>query len=212
MSYIAVLMLGIAVSLDGFGVGFAYGLRRLHIPPASLLVICASSAFSVFISMVAGMTIVQLFSLEVGSVLGSVLLIGVGVFLVWQSLQKADMMALPNSREEQINEKGFSYLSGMLREPHRADFDKSGVITGKEAMVLGIALAMDAFGAGFGAAMLGFAPLTTALGVGVIKMILITAGLQLGRRYAQNISGEWAAVFAGLVLIFLGVIHLFSFM
>lgn len=210
MSFVAVLMLGIAVSFDGFGVGFAYGLRRLHIPPASLLIICASSALSVFISMVAGRMIVQLFSPQFGSVLGSVLLIGVGIFLVQQSLQQGKLTALHNSRGEELNEKGLSYLSFMLREPYRADFDKSGVITGKEAMVLGIALAMDAFGAGFGAAMLGFAPLTTAVGVGVIKMILITVGLQLGKRYARNISGERAAVFAGLVLIILGVIHLFS--
>jgi len=210
MSFVAVLMLGIAVSFDGFGVGFAYGLRRLHIPPASLLIICASSALSVFISMVAGRMIVQLFSPQFGSVLGSVLLIGVGIFLVQQSLQQGKLTALHNSRGEEINEKGLSYLSCVLREPYRADFDKSGVISGKEAMVLGIALAMDAFGAGFGAAMLGFAPLTTAVGVGVIKMILITVGLQLGKRYARNISGERAAVFAGLVLIILGVIHLFS--
>lgn len=210
MSFFAVLMLGIAVSFDGFGVGFAYGLRRLHIPPASLLIICASSALSVFISMVAGRMIVQLFSPQIGSVLGSVLLIGVGIFLVWQSLQKGNVTALHNSRGEEINEKGLSYLSSVLREPYRADFDKSGVITGKEAMVLGIALAMDAFGAGFGAAMLGFAPLTTAAGVGVIKLILITAGLKLGKGYARNISGERVAVFAGSVLIILGVVHLVS--
>lgn len=209
MSHIAVLMFAIAVSFDGFGVGFAYGFRRLHIPPASLLIICVSSAISVYISMVAGRTIVQLFNPQVGSVLGSVLLIGVGGFLVQQSLQKINVIDSPNSREEVINEKGFSYFSGVLREPHRADFDKSGVITGREAMVLGIALAMDAFGAGFGAAMLGFAPFVTAIGVGVTKMILITAGLQLGQRYSQNISGERAAVFAGLALIFLGVVHLF---
>ncbi|MBS3897787.1 MAG: sporulation membrane protein YtaF [Dethiobacter sp.] len=209
MSLIPVLMFAIAVSFDGFGVGFAYGLRRLHIPPASLLIICVSSAFSVFISMLVGSTAVQLFSPLVGSVIGSVLLIGVGLFLVWQSLRKVDILSLPDSREEQITKKGLSYFSGMLREPHRADFDKSGVITGREAIVLGIALAMDAFAAGFGAAMLGFAPLTTAIGVGVIKMILITAGFQLGKRYARDISGERAAVFAGLALVFLGVVHLF---
>ncbi len=209
MSYIAVLMFAIAVSFDGFGVGFAYGLRRLHIPPASLLIICVSSAFSVFVSLLAGSTVVQFFSPLVGSVIGSVLLIGVGVFLVWQSLRSVNATALPDSRNEEINEKGLSYFSGMLREPHRADFDKSGVITGREAIVLGIALAMDAFAAGFGAAMLGFAPITTAVGVGVIKMLLITAGFQLGKRYARNVSGERAAVFAGLVLIFLGVVHLF---
>ena len=42
----------------------------------------------------------------------------------------------------------------ILKKPTRADFDRSGIITGLEALFLGVALSLDAFGAGIGAAML----------------------------------------------------------
>jgi len=100
-------------------------------------------------------------------------------------------------------------LSCVLREPSLADFDSSGVITGKEAVVLGVALAMDAFGAGFGAAMMGFDPLLTAASVGVTKFFLLSGGVLLGGMCARNFNGEKAAVFAGIVLMILGIAHLF---
>ena len=209
MPLVSLVMLGMAVSFDGFGVGFAYGLRRVHIPLLSLLIICLSSAFSIFVSMVAGSLVATIFSVQVGSILGGIMLMGVGFLIVRESL-RADTVEEKTTVSMPAHENGLSYLSSMLREPVRADFDHSGVITGKEALVLGIALAMDAFGVGFGAAMMGFVPLHTALAVGLTKFVLVSAGLYLGKRYSQNVSGEKAAVFAGLVLMVLGIVHLIS--
>ena len=45
-----------------------------------------------------------------------------------------------------------------------ADIDKSGVINGIEAVLLGFALSIDAFGAGIGAAILGFSPISALMG------------------------------------------------
>lgn len=207
MPFVSVLMLGMAVSFDGFGVGFAYGLRRVHIPPCSLLIICLSSALSVFVSMQAGSMIAVLFSPQVGSILGGVMLMGVGFLIMKQSLQDAPSEGHVSTTN---SEHGYNFLSGVLREPTRADFDRSGVITGKEAVVLGVALAMDAFAAGFGAAMMGFSPFTTSVAVGLTKLVLVSSGVYLGRRYSQNVSAERAAVFAGLALMILGVAHLVS--
>ncbi|EEG76732.1 sporulation membrane protein YtaF [Dethiobacter alkaliphilus] len=203
MPFVSVIMLGMAVSFDGFGVGFAYGLRRVHIPPWSLLIICLSSALSVFVSMQAGSMIAKLFSPQIASIIGGIMLMAVGFIIIRQSLAESEA---EKSRPVKSNEgRGYNYFSGVLREPTRADFDCSGVITGKEAVVLGVALAMDAFAAGFGAAMMGFAPLATSVVVGVTKLVLVSAGLCLGRRYSQSVSGERAAVFAGLALMVLGV-------
>lgn len=209
MPFVSILTLGLAVSFDGFGVGFAYGLRRVHIPPLSIMIICLSSALSVFLSMKAGSIMASMFSPQVGSILGGGMLMGVGVIIIRQSLRGSVSESKREAKSCQKN-KGLSYLSGMLCEPALADFDGSGTITGKEAMVLGVALALDAFGAGFGAAMMGFVPLTTSITVGLTKLILISGGLMLGRRYSQNVSGERAAVFSGLVLMVLGIAHLLS--
>ena len=47
----------------------------------------------------------------------------------------------------------------ILRKPTVADFDKSGTISAGEALLLGIALSVDSFGAGIGASLLGMHPL-----------------------------------------------------
>ncbi|MCR3923059.1 MAG: sporulation membrane protein YtaF [Firmicutes bacterium] len=207
MSLVSIMMLGMAVSFDGFGVGFAYGIRRVHIPPSSLLIICLSSASSMYLSMYVGSLIAHLFSKQMSAVVGGVMLMGVGFFIVRQSLQSGGR---GEKREDCQESRGLAILPSVLQEPARADFDCSGTITGKEAIVLGVALAMDAFGAGFGAAMMGFLALPTSLAVGITKFILISAGLLLGKHYSQTINGEKAAVFAGLVLMVLGISHLLT--
>ncbi|MDI5788515.1 hypothetical protein PO124_09275 [Bacillus licheniformis] len=52
--------------------------------------------------------------------------------------------------------KSLGIVIHILRKPTSADIDKSGIITGIEAFLLGFALSIDAFGAGIGAAALGF--------------------------------------------------------
>jgi len=106
--------------------------------------------------------------------------------------------------------KNFRFLAEILREPSRADFDRSGIISGREAIFLGVALAMDAFGSGFGAALMGFPPLAVAAAVGSAKFVLLVAGLVAGRQYARRISGEKATVLAGAVLVLIGITRVFS--
>jgi len=48
------LLLALAVSIDGFSVGFSCGLRRLVIPFTSLLAICLLSMAAVAVSLLAG--------------------------------------------------------------------------------------------------------------------------------------------------------------
>lgn len=208
MHFFSIIMLGLAVSLDGFGVGFAYGLRRLRIPLYSLFIICLSSALSVFISMEAGSLITRIIQVQVGSILGGTMLVGVGFLIIRQALGTGASNDAATCEEDHT--RGFSLLSSTLREPSLADFDSSGVITGKEAVFLGVALAMDAFGAGFGAAMMGFDPMLTSAVVGITKLFLLSSGIFLGRRCGGTFSGEKAPVLAGVVLMAIGLVHLFT--
>ena len=62
-----------------------------------------------------------------------------------------------------IELKRIGIVIQILRTPQMADVDRSGIISASEALLLGIALSLDSFGAGLGAAMIGFSPLLTAL-------------------------------------------------
>ncbi|MDO9573365.1 MAG: manganese efflux pump, partial [Candidatus Contubernalis sp.] len=102
------------------------------------------------------------------------------------------------------------FFSDILKDPQKADFDKSGEIRGREAVALGVALAMDAFGAGFGAAMMGFNPFTTSVAVGAAKLVLLPAGFYLGNNYFSKYLGSKASYLSGFVLIMLGILNLFN--
>lgn len=204
MSFFSVLLLGLAVSLDGFGAGFAYGVRKLSLPLPSLVIICFSSSFSIFLSMEAGALVARLLSLRAASAIGGLLLLLVGAVILIQSFRQNR----ENGETLGADGHGLGVLSSVLREPQLADFDSSGVITGKEAVVLGVALALDAFAAGFGAAMMGFPPLATAFVVGIAKFVLLPAGVLSGRKFANILKEERASLVSGAVLAFLGLMHL----
>lgn len=203
-------MLGIAVSFDGFGVGFAFGLKKLHIPPLSLLIICVFSAAFVFSSMQAGMLISTLLGPFNASFVGGLVLIVVGAFIIRQALENRRKQAAPGQNSGGELTSGPPTLALVLRNPSLADSDNSGTISAGEAILLGVTLALDALGAGFGAALMGISPLAASLAAAVSKFVFVSAGMYLGKRYADESGEKRAAVFSGLILVFLGVTHLFS--
>jgi putative sporulation protein YtaF len=95
----------------------------------------------------------------------------------------------------------------ILKEPARADFDASGEISTREAFFLGLALALDALGAGVGVAMTGFNIFYTAITVGVVKFIVVNLGIILGHRVLSRRLQSISSWIPGLVLICIGLME-----
>ncbi len=206
MSVFSLILLGLAVSLDGFGVGIAYGIKNLRIPFSSLIIISLSSALALLLSMFTGKMFAYFFSPRSASIVGGVILVMVGIWIIKQSFFE---QKVPYEQEE--NPNSISLFANLLKEPQGADLDKSGEISSGEALFLGLALAMDAFGAGFGAAMMGFNPYITSASVGISKVILVSSGFYLGSSFMARILGERASCLSGFVLVLLGALNLISF-
>ena len=213
MELLSVIAFAVALSLDGFGAGIAYGMRKIRIPILSLVVISLTSSTTIGISMLFGHLVSRYISIKAAEGIGASILILVGLWIVlhtWSSNTKKtpdDDNRETSGVEPILNFriKAFGLVIQILREPTVADIDKSGYLSIKEALLLGLALAMDAFGAGFGAAMTGFGPLVTPIIVGVVKFLLVSSGVYIGKRYAAKWLGGKAAVLPGWVLIGLGV-------
>lgn len=222
MMLLSVLAFAVALSLDGFGVGVAYGIRKIKIPPMSLVVISLTSSAAIGISMLFGHLVARYVSLEVAKFLGAVILIGVGIWVLlhtWRGRLEgaaSSPVTAPELTPEgdlqvlKIRLRPFGLVIQIIKEPAKADLDKSGTISAHEAMLLGLALAMDALGAGFGAAMAGFWLLLTVPVVGLTKFCLVGLGHVLGRHYAANWLGDRAATIPGWVLIGLGLMRVFK--
>jgi putative Mn2+ efflux pump MntP len=228
--FFTVLAFAVALSLDGFGVGVSYGIRKIKIPLASLLVISLTSSAAIGLSMLSGHLVARYISPEAAEIIGAVIIISIGVWVLYHARRKGggagplpeaellqEPVLLPEKEQSlkgerqvlKIRLKPLGLVIQILREPAHADLDKSGAISVYEAMLLGLALAMDALGAGFGAAMTGFEPLLTVPVVGLTKFIMVGLGGMLGRRYAANWLGDRAAAIPGWVLIGLGLLRVF---
>lgn len=84
---VSMLVLAIAVSLDGFGVGIAYGLRRIRIPLLSVVIIACCSGFIIWLSMQAGRWLSLYLSDFIANLIGAVILMLIGSWSIVQFIR-----------------------------------------------------------------------------------------------------------------------------
>lgn len=227
--YVSLLLLAFAVSVDGFGVGIAYGLRKIRIPLLSVLIIAGCSGLVIGLSMRAGEWISAMLPPAVAQLIGAVVLIGIGGWALFQyGRNRAGRSAvqpdpagddrLPASpvRQRQrtaatvlvLELKRLGLVIQILRTPQAADVDRSGVISASEAVLLGCALSLDAFGAGLGAAMIGLPALLTAIVAAVSSAVFLLGGMHVGFRFAGWRGIQTLSLLPGIVLMAMGIMKL----
>lgn len=220
------LLLAFALSLDSFGVGITYGLRQMKISPLSVVIISMCSGIIIYISMQVGVLLAKVVSPHAASIVGAVILIIMGSWSLIQLLMQKEKnrddkdTAVIRSVHEPARVAGaeqtvfsleirkLGLVIRILRTPSSADIDKSGSISGIEAMWLGIALSLDAFGAGLGAALLGFSPVWTALVIALFSGTFLVLGMKTGFRFASRSWMRHFTALPALLLIAMGIIKL----
>ncbi|MFE7063169.1 sporulation membrane protein YtaF [Sutcliffiella sp. NPDC057660] len=209
--YISLILLAFAVSLDSFSVGLTYGLRKMHMPLKSISIIACCSAVSLLLAMFVGTILTTFLSPVYAESIGGAILILLGVWVLYQFF-KSNASKDPTLIGEKIlfnlEIKSLGVVINILRKPTEADFDKSGSITGLEAFFLGIALSLDAFGAGIGAALLGYSPWMMAVSVAMMSSLFVITGIKLGRIFS---GVSWMNKFSflpGVLLIIIGIIKI----
>ncbi len=221
---LALTLLAFAVSLDSFGVGITYGLRQVKIPLLSIAIISALSGVVIGISMQVGVLLAHFVSPTIASVVGAIILIVMGLWSLIQMLvQKEKDQVVEPVKAKKIEKsprppmerqvfsleiRKFGLVIQILRTPSSADVDKSGSISGYEAMWLGIALSLDAFGAGLGAALLGFSPLSTSLVIALFSGSFLVMGMNAGFRFATKSWTRHMTALPALMLIIMGIMKL----
>lgn len=216
MELLVMVLFALALNLDSFGAGVAYGARKIRVPFSSLLIISLISVAAISISMFAGRVFANFLTPAAAHRVGGILLLCIGVWVLFQSYRSGNPTRAAETGktvEEQpkiveIRIRPLGLVVQILREPARADLDQSGVITASEALLLGVALAMDAFGAGFAASMMGFSIVATALVVGIGHFCLTFLGIAAGRLFAGCRLGRQLVALPGFLLILLGILKL----
>lgn len=199
------LLLVIAVSLDGFGVGITYGLRKVKVPLNALFVIMFCSGMIVFLSMAIGNILHSFISPQIAELLGGFIFICLGLIVLLQMFRSK----LSKVTAEVRSEGKLHNLKTVLSTPDQADLDQSGSISINEAFLLGTALALDAFGAGMGAALLGYSPILTTILIALTSGLFLFSGLKVGLLMSNNKYMQQLSILPPLLLIALGLFNLF---
>lgn len=213
---LSLLLLAIALSLDSFGAGVTYGLRQIRIPFFSVVVIALCSGFMIVLSMLGGQWLSRWLSPGVADGLGAGIMIGIGLFALWNASRKkveteekvSRLDETSNRRVILLEFRTLGYMVQILKTPTAADMDRSGTISPVEAVMLGLALSLDAFGAGFGAALLGYSPWLTAVMIAGVSSLFLLAGMRAGFRLHRWNWGRTAVYLPGILLMGIGVSRL----
>lgn len=224
---VSLIVLAFAVSLDGFGVGVTYGLRKIRIPILSVFIIACCSGFIIWLSMQAGGWLGEYISESAAKLIGAVILIAIGCWALYQLARSkgdegdaeaqeekaekavtAGAAALETAQLLKLELKRLGLVIQILRTPQAADVDRSGIISASEAVMLGVALSLDAFGAGLGAALLGLPALLTSVVIAAASAIFLVTGTQLGLRFSAKRGMQALSYLPGILLIMMGIMKL----
>ncbi|ADY56454.1 sporulation protein YtaF [Syntrophobotulus glycolicus DSM 8271] len=224
------LLVAFALSLDGFGVGMAYGLKNIRIPFRSMCIIGLCTVATMGISMFFGYLLIPYLDMVSPKVLGAAVLIMIGCFQLIKALSptKNDALNKEKAKEEavpvfasysarvedeetrqlfRLNLSIFGLVIQILKTPSAADIDNSGTIGILESFLLGLALSLDAFSSGIAASMAGIPAYSIVL-VALTQFIMIRTGHSLVGKLSSKLL-ERAKFLPGVLLILVGSIKMF---
>lgn len=212
MNIFYVMLLGFAVSMDGFIAGIAYGLKKIKLPFASLLIVGTVTIACTGTAMLGASYLEQFINPHIAIFCGSLLLIGIGLFSLFQEyLAKT----LPSYEAEngdlsarQLTISIGRLVISIMAKPETADVDQSKRISPVEAVFLGLALGLDNMVATFAAALIGFLPLYTPLLMGTIQIIVLATGTYASSHIVSENVKKRFPYLPGILLILLGLLRL----
>ncbi|MGE5673693.1 MAG: sporulation membrane protein YtaF [Mycobacterium leprae] len=191
------ILIGLTASLDNLAVGIAYGIRRIKVPVLSNLAMAGIAfLFTAFSAWVGDFT-ARFFPREIANAIGAALLISVGLWIMLTQSQ-----AQGAEHDESTTRPT---VFGVLQEPEEADTDRSGVISLKESLILGVAVSINCFANGLAAGLWQLGAFPPALSTAAFSYLTLWAGCALGVRYATRWFGARASLAAGCLLILLGL-------
>lgn len=189
MSFLAVLILAVSLSMDALGIGISYGLRGIRVLWKARLVICAISMVVTGAAVGLGSVLLQVIPAPAAKLIGCGMLLVLGASIIIQGFRK---------RKE---EDSFS-----------CDFDRSKTIETAEALYLGVALSIDSFGAGVSSAVSGMNSILVPILAGLVQMLFLWGGGFLGKRLQliRLKNPGMFVYFSGGLLMALAVLRWFS--
>ncbi|NYB73794.1 sporulation membrane protein YtaF [Sedimentibacter hydroxybenzoicus DSM 7310] len=197
-----------ALSIDAFIASFAYGSNKIKVPMLSIQIINLVCSCILGISIVAGTLIKQYIPDWLTIAICFTILFVLGVTKLLDSIIKSFIKKYNNfNKEISFSMFNLKFILNLYANPEDADIDASRTISPMEAASLAIALSLDGFTVGFGAALGNINGLAVFLSSLITDMVAVVLGVYLGNKIARKLyfNLSWLS---GIVLIILAFLKL----
>jgi putative sporulation protein YtaF len=199
--------LAISTNVDNFGVGVAYGIKRIRIGAASNLLIACCNCSGTYLSMKAGDTLARVFPASVCSTIGSctIVLVGIWALLNTFAFGGSDSEKNAAGRPQEIIQ--LEYIS---QHPEVLDVDQTGHVNVRESLPLAFALTISNLATGMGARLAGLDVDFLVVLMFAFSLLGIICGYWCGRMFSLALPGRWPGRLSGILLIAFGFYGLLS--
>lgn len=192
MRFVPSLLFGISSSLDALLVGISLGLRRVRVRLWQNLFISLVTVLGTCLCIGFGDLLAPLLPPVIASCVGSLILIGSGIYYI--------VRWLPNVRRKTIPQ--------IKKEPENAD-EIAPTLRAGELIALSLSLSANNMGMGLAASLGELSLRYTAFATALFSVALLFIGNQLGKSRFLLFIGSLADPLSGALLIGLGILQLF---
>lgn len=200
------LILVLSLCIDTFVASIAYGTDRIKIPMSSALIINLVCSSFLAISLFFGCVLKDILNPSIASTLSFSLLMILGVYRLFESFFKTSIYKIYNiGAPLTFKVFDFKFVLEIYANETKADYDKSKILTSKEAIYLATALSLDSLAVGFGSSLGNvryFEVVILSLIIGIASLL---CGVKIGKKFIEkiDINLSWLS---GAMLIVLAIL------
>lgn len=184
-------LFSISANIDNIPIGLSYGVRKIHISLIKNIFICAITSIVTFLSMLVGQNISKFFDVKTTNILGSILLILLGVYPIIKNIfSKKKFDKLNNNNNINI-------------------VKNNNDINLKELLIMIITLSLNNIAAGIAASIAGVNIICTTIFTFIFCVVFLYIGNNLGKKINNRLIEKYSEFISSFILILIGIIELF---
>jgi putative Mn2+ efflux pump MntP len=182
VSIIYLFFIAILNSIDNMGVGVAYSIAGKKVPIFKNILISLMAFAVSFVSSLSGGIISHFLNERICTIISMLLLVSMGLRMIYQSFSEKD----------------------------DNDLEKYNVISNKEAITVGIILALDDVGSSVSSGLIGYGPFMVSMPYFVISFIIFSLA-NYGAGFVSKLNiGKKATIVSGILMILMGALQFFD--
>ncbi|MDV4151887.1 sporulation membrane protein YtaF [Clostridium sp. AL.422] len=206
---IEILLLVLSVSIDSFIASISYGSSKIKIPLISALIVSIISSSMLGVSLIVGSFFQNFISINIAKIISFVILLLLGFYRLFEGLLKSYINnKSTDSSPLKFKLFDFHFVLQIYANEIKADFDKSKILSYREAIYLSIALSLDSLAVGFGSSLIVINYIQVFIISIIIGLTAILLGAHIGKKFIEsvNLNLSWLS---GTMLIILAFLRAF---